>query len=58
MRVLLRFVGSSAIEGVGAGDAREPKACLKGVDVDGSSTALRAAGLATVDLPRREGPVR
>jgi hypothetical protein len=54
MRVLLRFVGSMAIEGVGAGDAREPKAGLDGVDLTGSRTAWQADG----ELPRREGPLR
>jgi hypothetical protein len=36
MRVLLRFVGSSAI--VGAGDASEPTAGLDGVDLTGGRT--------------------
>jgi hypothetical protein len=54
MSVQLRFVGSLAIEGVGVGDAPEPKAGLDGVDLTGSRTAWQADG----ELPRREGPVR
>lgn len=49
MRVLLRFVGSSAIEGVGPGDDQEPKAGLDGVDLTSGRTACHAAGVPMVN---------
>jgi hypothetical protein len=49
MRVLLRFVGSSAIEGVGAGDAQARKAGLDGEDLTGGRTACQAAGVPRVN---------